>query len=172
MSFLHQNNKEIGYIYSSEEGFYSYGGIKLNCIIKIIVRKPGYRDYVSNFLNICICIRRFEFNVCLKQSPVFNKTIISGHLVGENNNPLEGILIYLLNYSCGNKKMVYKATNSNPYGQFVFTEIPKGKYDIFINDPNFNMYRKSIEITKTDEIIDMDIKLYKRNTETKITGQI
>ena len=170
ISFFDQNNKEIGLIYSSEEGFYSYGGIKLNSIIKIIVKKLGYRDYISNFLNICT--RSFELNICLNKSPVFNKTIISGHLVDENNTPLENILIYLLmNSNCGKKK-VYKATNSNLYGQFVFTEIPKGKYDIFINDPNFNIYRKSIEIIETDKIFDIDIKLNKRNIETKIIGQI
>lgn len=170
ISFLDKNNSEIGSVYSSDEGFYSYGGIKFNSTIKIIVKKAGYRDYISNFINISI--RSFELNISLNKLPAFNKTIISGHLADKDNNPLGDILIYLLTSSSCGRKRVYKATNSNPYGQFVFTEIPKGKYEIFINDANFDIYRKSIEICKTDKIIDVGIKLSKRNTETKITGQI
>ncbi|SHJ51121.1 MSCRAMM family protein [Paramaledivibacter caminithermalis] len=167
--FLNENNEEIGSIYSSKEGFYAYFGIKMNTRVRIVVKKRGYKTKTSNFIKICS--RMININVYLKELSMFRYALISGHLVDDDSNPLEGITIYLLRRFCNNKMKVYKVTNTNNYGQFVFIDLKKGIYEIFINDPKFEIYNGFIEIGQTHKIFDINIKL-KRNIKTKIIGQV
>lgn len=170
ISFFNKNNKKIGSVYSSEEGFYAYFEVKLNSKVKIITKKSGYKTTTSDFVDIYS--EMTNINIFLEKAPFSKYTLISGHLFDNNNKPLDNITIYLLKNVCSNKPAVYKATNTNPYGQFVFSDIPKGIYKIFINNPNFETYNKLIEIKQTDEIFDINIKLSKENLTTKVTGQI
>ncbi|MBF8983932.1 carboxypeptidase regulatory-like domain-containing protein [Lutibacter sp. B2] len=170
VSFLNKDNEKIGSVYSSEEGLYTYFGVKYNNKVKIIVKKPGYKSTISDLLKICL--KKFKYNVSLKELPISTKTLISGHLVDEDNIPLEGLFVYLLKICCSDNKWLYKTTISNQYGQFIFQNIPKGKYLILINNPIFDTYNKHIEIIKTDKIFAIDITLIKKEISTKITGQI
>ncbi|WFD10890.1 carboxypeptidase-like regulatory domain-containing protein [Tepidibacter hydrothermalis] len=52
--FLNKNNEEIGSIYSSKEGLYTYFGVIYNSIVKIIVKKSGYKSNISDLLKICL----------------------------------------------------------------------------------------------------------------------
>ncbi|QEK13000.1 carboxypeptidase regulatory-like domain-containing protein [Crassaminicella thermophila] len=170
ISFFNENDEKIGSVYSSEEGFYAYFEVKLNTKVKIIAKKIGYKTKISDFMKICS--RMINFNIYLKKSHMSKYTLISGHLVDNNNKPLKDITVYLLKNTCSNEKRVYKATTTNIYGQFVFSDIPRDIYEIFINNPNFEIYNKLIEIKQTDKIFDINIKLNKKDIKTKITGQI
>ncbi|QXM06297.1 MSCRAMM family protein [Crassaminicella indica] len=170
ISFFDENDEKIGSVYSSKEGFYAYFEVKLNTKVKIITEKSGYKTKISDFIEICS--RMINFNIYLKKSPMSKYAFISGHLVDNNNNPLKDITVYLLKNTCNNEKKVYKATTTNIYGQFVFSDIPKNIYEIFINNPNFEIHNEFIEIKQTDKIFDINIKLNKKDIKTKITGQI
>lgn len=170
ISFLRKDNSIIGSVYSSEDGLYTFYGAKFNSEVRIIVKKSGYKRYVSNLEEICL--RKYKYNVCLRKSAIKTKTLISGHLVDKNNIPLEGIFIYLIKKSCSNAKCIYKTTISNFYGQFIFSNIPKGEYIILINNSDYVTYNKYIEIIETNKIFNIDIELAKKEICTLITGQI
>ncbi|MCY6484732.1 hypothetical protein OW763_10300 [Clostridium aestuarii] len=170
VSFIDEDNKEIGAVYSSKQGFYIYMGVKQNSKIKIVVEKIGYKKMVSESLNIYS--EAYEYNVYLEQAIIPDKTLISGHIVDEKDIPLANISMYLLKKTCYGGEIIYKVTISNIYGQFVFSRIPKGNYCIIVNNPKFKAYQEYIEIIETDKIFDINIKLIKRNTKTKISGQV
>lgn len=165
VAFFNKNNIEIGSVYTSQEGFYSYMGVKTNTIIKIRIAKKGYIPSTSNY--IFICSKMINYNATLKKCPVADKALISGHLLNEKNNPLKNIPIYLLKKSHCVKNPIYKSTNSNTYGQFVFLEIPKGNYTLLVNNSVFNVYNKVLEITESRNIYNVDIKLIRRVSNTK-----
>lgn len=170
VSFFDEHNKKLGYVYTSKEGFYIYFGCKLNTKIYIIVQKSEYRKYISNLLKLCS--QKIKFNIVFKKIPKLNYSLVSGHVIDINNNPLKDINIYLLKNISNNKFKLYKATILNSYGQFIFDNIPKGNYTLFINDPKFYIHSKYIEIDKSSKIFDVNIVLNKKNMVTKISGQI
>lgn len=170
VSFLRKDNSAIGSVYSSEDGLYTFYGAKFDSKVRIIVKKSGYKSYVSDLEEICL--RKYKYNICLKKLPEITMALISGHLVDEHNIPLEDMFIYLIKRSCSNTKCIYKTTISNIYGQFIFTNIPKGEYIIFINNSDYNTYNKYIKIIETNKIYNLDIKLSKKEIFTEITGQI
>lgn len=169
INFINENNKNLGSVCSSKEGLYTFFKVKYNSKVKIVVKKKGYKTNFSSFL--IICLKKFNYNVLLKELPISAKALISGHILDKDNIPLEGIIIYLLKNSCNNYT-IFKSTISNKYGQFVFQNIPKEKYLIIINNSNFKTYNKQIKLLETDNIFNIDIKLIKKDLYTRITGQI
>lgn len=168
--FFDENNNKIGSVFSSKDGFYAFYEAKLYSRVKIIVKKSGYKTKISDFIELYS--EMIKYNIYMKKSCISKHSLISGHLIDNNNLPLKGITIYLLDNICSCETMIYKATNTNSYGQFVFSDVPKGIYEIFINDPSFEIYKELIEITGQDKIIDINIKLNKKEPQTKIMGQI
>ncbi|KYH35598.1 Cna protein B-type domain protein [Clostridium tepidiprofundi DSM 19306] len=169
--FYNKCNKEIGFVYTSCEGLYVFFGVKLNSVIRITVNKKGYYKYCSGMM--CIYTKMFKYNMCLQKKCFCSKALISGHIKDENCNPIKNIPVYLLKVCdwCCNKS-IFRVTNSNEYGQFVFYDLRRGNYIVYIDNPKFEQYTKQIDITETDRIIDVDVELIKRQLKTNMCGYI
>ncbi|SHG99935.1 carboxypeptidase-like regulatory domain-containing protein [Tepidibacter thalassicus] len=167
--FYDKFNKKIGLTYSDRDGFYIFFGAKYNTEVKIVAKKECYK---IDTIHLLLCSRIIEFDIFLEKSNLSNLSLISGHLVDENNIPLKYITVYLLKSICNNKSKVCKVTKTNIYGQFVFSDIVSGKYKVLINDSKYNIYKRCIEVEQEHKIYDIDIKLKKKELCTKIIGQI
>ena len=168
--FCNEFNTEVGSVYTSYEGLYVYFGAKLNSIIKIVIQKSGYYKHFSEM--IFIDTKMFRYNAWLQKKNFTNRVLISGHIKDYNCNPVGNIPVYLLktcNY-CG--KFIFKVTNSNEFGQFVFYDIPLGSYIVYIDDPKFELYSEEIQINESDKIFDIDVRLNKRPPRTRMYGCI
>lgn len=106
ISFFDTNNKKIGSVYSSEDGFYAFFKVKIYSKVKIITKKTGYNTNISNFMSICS--RMINYDIYLRKLPICKYALISGHLVDNNNSPLEGIAVYLLTKFLAMKKKYTK----------------------------------------------------------------
>jgi len=169
--FYNKYNKEIGFVYTSYEGLYVFWGVKLNSVIRIGVYKKGYHKYCSEVM--CVYTKMFRYNMCLQKRYFCSNVLISGHIKDENCNPIKNISVYLLKVcDCCHKKDIFKVTNSNEYGQFVFYDLKRGNYVVYIDNTKFEQYTKQINIIETNKIIDIDVELIKRQVKTKMCGYI
>ncbi|MDK2820841.1 MAG: hypothetical protein PWP31_806 [Clostridia bacterium] len=105
VSFFNQNNKEIGSIYSSEEGFYSYGGIKLNSKIT---------DKI--------------FDIDIKLSKRDTETKITGQIQDNTGKLISNAIVLLYRVEENGKIIPVKHTISDKEGRYIFTNIPYNKY--------------------------------------------
>lgn len=171
ISFLNVKGEEIGLAYSYENGLYTYYGVNKCSKIRIVVNKKGYKRYVSNLMKICE--EKIMINICMQKSIHSMLSIISGHIYNEVGTPLENIIVYLIDNNRANRyKKIYKTTVSNKYGQYVFYDIRRGEYDIFVSNSDFLAVSRRINIVEFDKIYDIDIRLNRRCRETKIMGYI
>ncbi|GKX29644.1 hypothetical protein SH1V18_21240 [Vallitalea longa] len=168
--FFNKNDKKIGSVYTSKDGRYNYYGVKHKHEARIVIKKLGYKTNISELLEICS--KRYRYNVALKKLPISKKALISGHIKDKYNNPVEGIIVYLLTVCCSNSKCIFKTTVSNEYGQFVFSGIPRDEYMVYINDANYTTYNKYIELIDSNRIYNIDVILKPKRSSTRITGQI
>lgn len=168
--FLNKFKEKLGYVYSTENGFYSYNRIESDWTIKILVSKAGYKNKITPFFRPCT--ETIEYNFILRKRLVWNKVIICGHVIDSKKEIVKNIPVYLIKNNCLEKKEIYKSTSLNIYGQFVFDSILRGKYFIFINDPKYYIYCKPINITGKDRIINLNLMLRERTSSSTITGQI
>lgn len=168
--FFNKNDKKIGSVHTSKDGRYNYYGIKHKRQVRIVVRKLGYKSNVSDLMEISS--KRYRYNASLKKLPVSKRALISGHINNKYNNPVGEVIVYLLTVCCSNSKCVFKTTVSNEYGQFVFSDVPRDEYMIYINDDRYSTYNKYIELIDSNKIYKIDVILKPRRSSTRITGQI
>ncbi|SHH42343.1 Carboxypeptidase regulatory-like domain-containing protein [Caloranaerobacter azorensis DSM 13643] len=164
IKFVDENGNIIGYVYSSNDGYYTYNGVKLNTKIRIEAEKNGYKLHRSCYINIKS--RRIIYNIILEEE-AYKFTLITGHVFDECKRPIAYITITLFK----NEKL-YKYTCTNKYGQFIFSSIVKGKYKLVINDSKYCSYETILDIEDLKRIYKVDILLEDRVSKTKINGNI
>ncbi len=166
--FVNKEGHEIGHVYSSNSGLYCYQGFELNTEIRIIVKKQGYEIYNSDL--ICIYSKTIRFNICLNRKMPLNRVVISGHVYDEKENPLNKVCVVLFTDDKCSKTEIISYTRTNEYGQFILSEVLKGKYKLFIDELYYETYENVIEVREA--INSIDILLNKKDSITRITGQI
>lgn len=164
IKFVDESGNTIGYVYSSKDGYYTYNGIKLNSKIKIEAEKNGYKIYRSCCINIKS--RRIIYNIILEEE-AYRSTLITGHVFDKDKKPIAYITVTLFK----NGKL-YKCTCTNEYGQFIFSNIVKGKYKLVVNDSQYYPYEVVLNIEDLKDIYEKDIFLENRVGKTKINGTI
>lgn len=170
VKFIDINGQELGYVYSSEDGYYTYNGVKLNKKIRIEAQKSGYQDHRSCYIDVKS--RRIIYNIVLEENITHKTTLITGHVYNEDGKPLEYITIVLSKFDSKENEKVYTYTCSNEYGQFVFSKITKGKYKITINESKYYPLSKVVDIVDIKDFHRIDLKLKRRANKTKIAGNI
>ncbi len=68
------------------------------------------------------------------------KTIFTGAVINENNTPLPGSSIYILNKDLG--------TNADEKGNFIFPDLPEGKYEIQVSSIGYATLNSTVNISK------------------------
>lgn len=169
ISFYDINNREIGYVYSSHEGFYAFYKVKQYSQVRIITSKQDYQTKSTNYFRICT--KTLHNNITLNKQPIHVNSLISGHVYNNNGITLENITVYLL-YDLGSGIKVNKSTITNEHGQYVFSDIIQGKYYLFVDDSNYQTYKNAIDIAQQEEIYTFNIVLKDKDKQTMISGNV
>jgi protocatechuate 3,4-dioxygenase beta subunit len=170
ISFINEDNKNLGSIYSDSKGFYVFIGVPKGETIKIIIEKRGFRKTISELINvICESYRR---NFYLTKNCKEKSSIISGHIRDSENKPLENIFVYLIFFDDEKNKYLIKTTVTNAWGQFVFYGVIEGKKKILINDARFQEYKHCLYVDMQEEIYNINVNLIPKTSVAIIQGYL
>ncbi len=112
---------------TSSEGFYKFQGLLPNFKYRLVAKKEGYTDTVSNTFQITEEMKDMELNLSMDSG-----WSVSGQLLFSNREPVSGKQVHLIQQDTqrSDRTRFYDTTNKN--GNFEFSGVPLGAY-VFIS---------------------------------------